>query len=208
MSSSFCTFYLVRHGETEWNVQNKLTGHTDIPLNKAGENQAKELKDKLQSIHFDKIFSSDLIRAKQTAEIIATERKLLVTTSTLLRERNFGDMEGQSVEEQKKLLELYREMTDEEILTHKPNSHFETNDELMTRFITFLREVAVGFANKNVLIVSHGSILRTFLIHVGFTTHKLAPYRMFPNGAYVKILSDGVDFFVKETEGIILNVTK
>ena len=86
----FCTIYLVRHGETDWNVKNIIQGQIDIPLNKKGENQALEIANELKDIHFDAIFSSDLSRAKRTAEIIATERKLAVVATKTLREMYFG----------------------------------------------------------------------------------------------------------------------
>ena len=89
----FCTLYLVRHGETDWNVKGLLQGHTDIDLNKTGIKQAKELAKKLRRIKFAISFSSDLLRARRTAEIIATEKKIAVKTTTTLRERKFGRFE-------------------------------------------------------------------------------------------------------------------
>lgn len=85
----YCTFYIVRHGETLWNVKGLLQGIKDSALTPTGEKQARELAAELESVNFDVIFSSDLLRARRTAEIIALERKLAVKTSQLLRERQF-----------------------------------------------------------------------------------------------------------------------
>lgn len=63
MDNNFCTFYVVRHGETEWNVARKIQGHLDSSLTENGLSQAKELGKQLQTTHFDAVFSSDLLRA-------------------------------------------------------------------------------------------------------------------------------------------------
>jgi broad specificity phosphatase PhoE len=94
MKNNFCTIYLVRHGRTDWNEKGLIQGHTNIALNQEGKIQAENLARELKHIKFDKVFSSDLARAKQTAEIIALEHKLSVETSKALRERNFGKYEG------------------------------------------------------------------------------------------------------------------
>ena len=63
--------YLVRHGQTDWNIEKKHTqGHTDIPLNENGKKQAEQLAQSISNLKIDKIISSDLLRAKETAEII------------------------------------------------------------------------------------------------------------------------------------------
>ena len=99
-----CTIYLVRHGETEWNEKKLIQGHSDIPLNKKGEIQAKQLGEKLKDIHFEAVFSSDLVRAKRTAEIMVLEKKLAVITTKALRERLFGRYEGKQVTELRRIL--------------------------------------------------------------------------------------------------------
>lgn len=198
MKDLACTFYIVRHGQTDWNKKKLLTGTTDIPLNKTGEIQAGETGKLLKKIHFDLAFSSDLLRAKQTAEIIVKERELAVVTSNLIRERNFGQLEGKSSKNLENLIESYRELSDEEINKHKVDESYESNDEMISRVITFLREIAVANSGKTVLIVSHGSLLRTLLIHLGYFTHKDAPYRIIYSAGFVKLMSDGVEFKILE----------
>lgn len=195
---SVCTLYLVRHGQTDWNKVHKITGQSDIPLNDEGKLQAKELSKSLQDVHFDAIFSSDLIRAKQTAEILAAERQLAIETSHLMRERNFGSIEGHATDELRALIDSYRKLSDKEINAHKIDEAYESNDELIGRVITFLREVSVAYMGKKVLIVTHGSVLRTLLIHLGYATLQDAPFRIIRNVGYAKLESDGVDFSIAE----------
>ena len=205
---NYCCLYLVRHGETDWNVKGLVQGQIDIPLNKKGETQAKELAKKLRLVKFAAVFSSDLLRAKRTAQIIAMEKKLTAVAKQVLRERDFGEFEGRPgpwLESWRKMLavgiEDLVEGEKKELL--KFHQGVESDEELMGRFIPFLREVALAYPGKNVLIVTHGSVLRTFLIKIGYFKNQLESFKAtIKNGSYIKILSDGVDFFVKETEGI------
>jgi broad specificity phosphatase PhoE len=207
-TKNYCTFYLVRHGETEWNIKHLMQGHTDIPLNKKGEIQAKDIAKKLHRIRLDAAFSSDSLRAKKTAEIIALEKNIAVKTTKNLRERYFGRLEGESWEDNKELELLWRKL---ETLTDKERKHYhlekvENNEDLMKRFIPFIRELAVAYQGKNVLIVTHGGIMKAFLIHLGFATNKTLPPGSIKNTAYVKLESDGVDFFIRETFRIEKNI--
>jgi broad specificity phosphatase PhoE len=202
----YCTLYLVRHGQTVWNLEKRFQGHKDSPLTKEGEDQARTLGKKLNHIDFAAVFSSDLMRAKRTAEMIILEKKLAVQTSQALRERSFGRYDGKSGLEIGKIvheeLEMLNRLSEEQARELRSRSGIETNDRLMGRFINFLREISVGFTNKNVLIVTHGGVLRTFLIHIGFGDNKALPFNSIENTAVVKLLSDGVDFIVERTEGV------
>ena len=200
-----CTIYLIRHGETEWNEKKLIQGHSDIPLNKKGEIQAKNLSKKLSHVKFTAVFSSDLIRAKRTAEIIALEKKIAVKTTKALRERYFGRFEGTSWEENKQYqnyLNKFLKLSYKERYYKKPYEDTESDEKLMVRFIPFLRQVAVAYPDKNILIVAHGGVMRVFLIHLGYGTYITLPSGSINNTAYVRLMSDGVDFFIKETFGI------
>src|SRR3989338_844655 len=111
------TFYIVRHGQTEHNINNIMQGFTvDSPLTKKGQEQAEKIGKELSHIHFDEVFSSDLTRAKRTAEIITLERKLAIKTTEALREQCYGKYEGQPYDviqsELKELLEEYERLND------------------------------------------------------------------------------------------------
>lgn len=202
------TFYIARHGETEWNVKKLLQGQTDSPLTEKGLTQAAGLAEKLRHIYFDVVFSSDLLRAKRTAEVIAIERKLAVNTNALLRERNFGVYEGRTGEDFRKenaaLIEQFNQLTAAEQSRFKYAHDIESNDEMIARFLTFIREVAVTYEGKTILIVTHGSLMRAVLIHLAHPVSKHA----IENAAYFKLLSDGVDFSVVETNGIVASDVK
>jgi len=208
VKKNYCKIYLIRHGETDWNVKRIVQGHSDNPLNETGELQAKELAKRLKHIHFDAIFSSDLLRARRTAEIIAQEKKLAVQTTKLLRERSFGKFEGKPATMlltwRKAIRNGIKALTDEEKeILIKEDPQIESDESLISRFLTFLREVAVGYSGKNVLLVFHGGLMRVFLIRIGFfKSEEDSELYTISNTAGVVIETDGVDFFIKDYWGI------
>ena len=199
-----CTFYIVRHGQTEWNQKGLLQGQSQTDLTEVGVEQAKSTAKELEKISFGAIFSSDLLRAQRTAEIIALERKLAITTTELLREKKFGPFEGKPYAAMKEYDEILEQLTEAEQFLYKVHPEVESDEEMMARFITFLREVAIGHGGKNVLIVTHGSIIRAFLIRIGFATYTSLAHgkSKINNGAYIIVESDGVEFDVIATKGI------
>ena len=205
--ADICTLYLVRHGETEWNVKGITQGQTNSSLTENGKQQAKAVADEFKDIKFDAIFSSDLTRTQNTAEIIKLDREIIIQTSKLLRERSFGNFEGRHGDEfresvKEKLLEREK-LSEEEGWSFRIADGVETNKELFDRFILQLREIATVYPNKIVLVVSHGGPIRMFLIKLGYAKNKELTGGSFKNGGYVKILSDGVDFFIKDVKGVV-----
>lgn len=200
---NFCTIYLVRHGETEWNVKKRIQGHEDIPLNKKGEVQAKELAEKLTHVKFNAVYSSDLIRAKKTAEIITLEKKLAVQTTKVLRERYFGKYQGRSFAVNNEMIKLINNL---KMVKGEGAKEVESDEKIISRLITFLREIAVTYAGKTVLMVSHGGPIRTLLIHLGFTSYENITEGGISNLSFIKLRSDGVEFFIEKTEGIKIKI--
>lgn len=202
--TKYAIIYLVRHGETEWNTKKLIQGHSDSPLTNNGVDQANKLAKRLEHIKFDAIFSSDLLRAKRTAEILKLERDLVINTTHLLRERNYDELEGKTWEDirkdQKELMDKFEALSEEEKKSFKYTPNSESDNEIVTRLITILREVALIYLDKTVLIVTHGGILRTFLKRLD---PELMKDKAVGNGAYIKLRVDGMDFFVEETEGLI-----
>lgn len=200
------TFYIVRHGESQFNVEGIMQGHVDSLLTERGEEQARQTGERLRHINFDAVFSSDLLRAKRTAEIIRLERKLAVKTTQALREQHYGSYEGKKIrkfeEELREIIAKYESLADHERKHFRLAEGFETDAETASRFITFLREVAVAYTGKIVLIVSHGDAIRNFLIHAGCATYDQLPDGSIENCGYAVVQSDGVDFFIKETQGV------
>jgi len=151
-----------------------------------------------------KAFSSDLLRARQTAEIIMLSKKITVETTKVLRERYFGCFEGRHWNKDKKYQELinnFQKLSQSERYKNKPYKDTESDEELMNKLIPFLREVSVAYPGKNVLIATHGGTMRAFLTHLGWADYETLPPGSIKNTAYVKIACDGVDFIVKETFG-------
>lgn len=212
MAKKDCTIYLVRHGETDNNKNKIIQGSAvDSPLNSVGEEQARVTALRLKKIPFAAAFSSDLVRAQKTAQIIALEHQLAVTTKSILRERNFGRFEGRPEAELrvklKTLLDKFEALSDEEKFKFNFPYGIENLDVAISRLITFLREVSLAYLNKTVLVVCHGALIRHFLIHIGFATFdelRWAPGMVPPieNLGCAVLSCDGVDFFVKDTFGI------
>jgi len=204
-----CTIYLVRHGQTDWNAKGIIQGIKDIPINKTGKEQAKKTSRELKNIKFSAIYSSNLSRAKQTAEIIALEHKLAVKTHKALRERSFGKYAGMKSNQFRKALKELLSQTSK--LSYKEKSKFdfgggiEKIHDATSRFITFLREISIAHPGQKILVVTHGGLMRHLLIHLGFGEEHQLPWNSLGNTACIKLESDGVDFFVKETYGVTIN---
>lgn len=207
-SHNYCRFYLVRHGETEWNVQQKMQGHKDSPLTPHGINQAKALGDKLKNVAFTHVFSSDLFRAQRTAEIIAADRHLAVKTSALLRETSFGEFEGKTVKffrEQLRNSLAYREsLTDKEQMKYCLYPGLETYEETASRCLVFMRETALAHLNHKVLAVSHAGTMRAVLVKLGYATNAQLPHGAIGNTSYAVIDADGINFFIRQVHNINL----
>lgn len=195
---TLCTFYLVRHGETEFNTKKILQGHLDSPLTEKGIADAKLLGQKLKNIRFDLVFSSDLLRAKRTAEIITSEKKLAIESTKILRERSFGELEGKPYDALKAYYELIDKLKSQKKVTLNKYS-IEEDEIVVNRLITFLRETAITHPGKKILVVTHGGIMRIFLKHLGFMNLVSGSVG---NLAIIKLQTDGTSFFIKKTSGI------
>ncbi len=203
--SNYCTLYIVRHGQTQWNLKRIVQGHTDSPLTSEGVTQARTLGKQFKNIDFSAIYSSDSLRAKRTAEIISLEKKLTIKTTEFLRERFLGKLEGRlfnnHINELKYVFEEYIDEQEKTLLESKINKELikdvEPIENLIARFIPFIREIAITHFGEKVLVVSHGGVLLRFIKHLGYMKN---PY--IKNTGYIKILSDGVDFFVEEVQNI------
>lgn len=208
-NNNYCTIYILRHGQSEANFPVDTYG-LDKGLTEKGKEQAKLAASKLKKVKFDVVFASPLVRAQETAAIIAQEHKLEVLTKEALRERFSGKLEGRAIKEVEKeldhLVNMRENLPFEEWKKISFGEGRETDEQIMSRFITTLRETAVAYHGKNVLIISHMALMRTLLIHLGLTTYKELKGKIFENTGFIKLESDGVDFFVKEVSGIDLNI--
>jgi broad specificity phosphatase PhoE len=137
------TLLLVRHGETDWNAEGRLQGHTDRPLNDFGRRQAELLADQLSGERFDAVYASDLARARETAEIVGERLGLTVVLDPDLREKNWGSWEG--------LTPAERDAVD---------YVGESTEEHRARMLGSLRRIAERHPRGRVLVVTHGGSLR------------------------------------------------
>lgn len=147
-----------------------------------------------------------MTRCVDTAALIAARQALAVTTTRLLRERKFGRFEGKTADycrrKLKKELDYFETLTDDEKFCHKVHPEVESTEEVVGRFLTFARQVAVSHLGKTILLVSHGGMMRGLLLHLGFASyHELGPGSV-GNTAWFKLLSDGIEFWVKESSGL------
>lgn len=165
------TILLIRHGQTDWNVARRFQGQTDIPLNATGIAQAQDAAAALKNESFDGIFSSDLLRAYRTAEIIAESHQLPITTDKRLREMSFGTWEGLAWAE---IEQQYPEETAQwrqRRLSRPPQG--ESLAELATRTTAFLDSLR-GKGGRYVVVAHGGTLVSMMSAALG-----IAPERAF-----------------------------
>lgn len=192
------SLYIVRHGQTDWNLARILQGHSDIELNAAGLEEARQLAGRLLHIPFQTVVSSDLLRARQTAETIAGHFGLQVNTHPGLRERSYGSFEGKPHHEYDPVRDLLAKM-DPQTRKHYRHKDEETEAEAMDRFIPALQQIVSGDPGDIKLVVTHGSVMRIFITGLNLP-HLQKP--QIGNTAFIRLDSDGENFIFKESEGI------
>ena len=135
---------LVRHGETDWNAEGRLQGQTDRPLSDYGRRQARQLADELEGEPFEAIYSSDLARARETAEIVGRRLEMPVEFDSDLREKDWGTWEGLNAAERDRV----------EFVGESTAAHQE-------RILKALRRISERYSGEGVvLVVTHGGSMR------------------------------------------------
>lgn len=157
---------IIRHGETEWNLQARYQGQENSPLTARGVAQAEAVAGRLAGIEFDAIISSDLQRAVDTADLIATPHAGVARlTDVRLRERDFGKLTAMTRAE---ALEKYPE-EEKSYLSHDPDYRIpggESLRDLYDRTAAALDEWATRYEGKTLCVVTHGGVLGQFLRYV------------------------------------------
>lgn len=193
-----CTLYVVRHGETDWNRQGLVQGHSDIPLTENGEAQAHARAEHFKEIHFSHVACSDLARAHHTAKILAKDRKVPLQVSPVLREMSWGPWEGHQFDMiREKFGAKFNAYTGEQP-HHVPG--VESYYEVVTRVKPFLCDVASDHLGNNVLVVTHGSVLKAFVYYLGISQ---LFHGHFDNLGYLKLEYDGTALNFVEQCGLI-----
>lgn len=205
------SIYIVRHGQSQGNVAEKSKtpvnwgqwGKFEAPPTTLGKRQAKAIALKLQDVTFDAIFSSDLNRARETAEIISKKSGVAVQTESTIRERNFGKyLFGLSSDERKKVRIAVEELNEEDRWIHKYSVDGESIKEAIERFTAFLKKIIPLYKGKTILVVNHGNIMRMFLVHLRWAKFSELPAGAIANTGYFVLETDGKTFHIKDTHGV------
>lgn len=146
------TLYVVRHGQTQWNREDRVLGRTDLPLTEEGREQARRLAENLKDTPIDVIYSSPLIRAYDTACAIAESRNIPVHKAEALIEHNFGVFEGRPRDDAE------YQASKRNLITRYPGG--ESFFDLAARVYPFLNDLRDHSEYENVLIVAHNGICR------------------------------------------------
>lgn len=158
--------YIVRHGQTDWNIIKRLQGQSDIDLNANGIAQATAASATLKNVHFDMVYSSPLCRAVHTTELLLGDRKLPINTDERLREMCFGVNEGLLPEERTEGCSVF--FTQPEL--YVPAEGAESIEELYARTGSFLDEIicplSLAHPDYTVLLVGHGALNRSLVQHL------------------------------------------
>ncbi|MEJ7614631.1 MAG: histidine phosphatase family protein [Candidatus Fervidibacter sacchari] len=167
--------YLVRHGQTVWNEEGRLCGSSDVPLSDEGLAQARKLAARLKDIDITAIYSSPLLRARQTAEAIAACHCVEVKVEPDLREIDYGDWEGlKVVDAAERFPELERLRREDPMRFAAPNG--EPMQLFAERVISAIQRIAASHADETVCVVAHQTVNRFILCWILQSPH-LADFR-------------------------------
>jgi len=195
---------VVRHGRTAWNVDGRFQGHTDVPLDAIGRAQALRLAQHLRAESFVAAVTSDLARARETAEIIAQDRSLTLRADARWREMQFGTWEGRTWAEivARNPQLAARSSTAPKFYTPEGGESFE---DVCTRVQRATRELVAEFASdQHVLLATHAGPLHALLrvtlgelaaeaLHVRFVPASVTRLRLTTDGAVVLTLNESVE---------------
>lgn len=143
--------YIVRHGQTDWNLHSKIQGKADISLNNKGIEQAKGTREKLKNVQIDLIICSTLKRARETALIINKDRNIPIIYDEQISERDFGEFEGMNA----------GDFDYEGFWSYKQNTQFkyaENIKDFFDRIYSKLDKIKEEYSSKKVLLVCHGGV--------------------------------------------------
>jgi len=155
---------LIRHGETEWNSQKRMQGHSNSDLSEVGMGQIQALGELMKNVSFDHIYSSDSLRTRQTAEAITQYSGHTLQFDQRIREKNLGVFEGlTSTEAKERHPEIYR-------LFKTAGANYvidegESTQQLLERALEFIEEIRLRHPKERVVMVTHGGVVRVLMKH-------------------------------------------
>ena len=155
---------LIRHGETEWNSQQRMQGHSNSDLSSVGQVQIQALGQWMKNAPFDHIYSSDSLRAKQTAEAITQFSGHELKIDLRLREKNLGVFEGLTSEEARErhpeVFRLFKTAGSKYVIDEG-----ESTQQLQDRALEIVDEIRIKHPEEHVLLVTHGGFIRVVMKH-------------------------------------------
>lgn len=155
---------LIRHGETEWNSQLRMQGHSNSALSAVGRGQIQALGEWMKNVSFEHIYSSDSLRARQTAEAITQYSGDTLQFDQRIREKNLGVFEGlTSIEARERHPEIYR-------LFKTGGANYvidegESTQQVLVRALEFIEEIRLRHPEQRVVMVTHGGVVRVLMKH-------------------------------------------
>ena len=149
----------IRHGETAWNVDTRIQGQLDIPLNAVGERQAERLAAALAEEGLQAIYASDLSRAHQTAHAVSRATGVPVQSTRELRERAFGDFEGHTYKEIEARWPAESERWRKRDVDFRPGGHGESLRMFYDRCVQAASRLAAAHLGQTIALVAHGGVM-------------------------------------------------
>ncbi|SER85345.1 histidine phosphatase family protein [Salipaludibacillus aurantiacus] len=182
------TVYFIRHGQSEANLQGIIQGHAEFPLSELGEKQASLAGEWMSSVHLDAIYTSDLQRARVTAEAIAKHHPLTPQPWEMIREVGLGPLEGKT---RKQMYEEFPELKADALLTSGIKGT-ETVDKITLRCGYVIEQLNAAYENKTVAVVSHGGFISIMLMYLiaGENWHSLQRPFVIGNTGITKAVLD------------------
>lgn len=176
------TLILIRHGETEWNLQGRWQGHDDSPLTENGRHQARLMAQSLRLASFSSLYSSDLGRAMETAGYLSTETGKPIKPDARLRERALGIFQGLTTEQMKMQYPVeYHEFRKSHPDYAPPDA--ESSRQRYTRNIDCFTELAEQHPGETIIIVCHGGVIDSLFRHVlGIPLEEPRKYKIWNTG--------------------------
>ena len=182
------TFYVIRHGETQWNLDGRWQGHADIPLNEVGRAQARRLAARLRAggPRFDAIYSSDLQRAWETACALGAAVGLEPQPLLALREIDVGRWSGLNGAQVREIDgDTYaRVLSGEDV----PRGGGERFLDMYGRAVAAIEQLAAEHAGATLAVVTHGGVVRALLLHAARDKQGVNPYRIHIGNTAITVL--------------------
>ncbi len=178
---------LIRHGESQWNLENRFTGWVDVPLTPKGEEEARMAGEKLKAFHFDCAFTSVLVRAQNTLRIVLDvigQTSISITEDKALNERMYGELQGlNKAETAKKFgeeqVKIWRRSFD--VPPPGGESLKDTAERVLPYYESQIQPSLA--AKKTVLVVAHGNSLRSLVMHLEKLSREAVLELNIPTGA-------------------------